>query len=548
MILGTALLSSTHVQIANRAEKAINKIIDNEVEFYRKFCNKPQPAPPDGYQYLWLNEYAENDRCVHVATPRTRKTTTAAMHFLRKLAKTKNRDLLHVGPAKSQTTDQGYKMAYEWIMQSELLQAFIKRTASGKQMLFRDGFEFFNNSKWQCFGSESQIPGFNASDIWIEEGDDFPADRFKDVFDRGMSENPDGTPNFTLITGMIKTRGNLHGFENDDMWHSVYPRMDLHLALRLGILNKDYAKSIRGQYSLEEWLRLMHLIYVESRNFIWESKLHLSQIAGLKWKLKPVLPIDGKTFRRVPGERIGFGMDMGAQGSSEDASDYSLHAFSKIGRFRRWLFGVTWPPSTPPSILINDVCKYWRFFRPDGGFGDALDANLLTQINTKLYQDGLVDYDWSMFGDNSSTAWKKWAEYGLFAPLRNSGLEKHHMYTSLKSGLDNISYINDKDFTGNVIVFPLQDRSRSENHWKILTTILREYANLQSEYTKAGYLSISRINKKIQDDSLGFEGTIKIGDDNADASAMANRFLDFLESLETQGEMDIYTETMERVA
>jgi len=512
------------IEIANRAEKAIKKIIDNDIEFYRKFA---RPYPPDAYQYMWLQEYSNHNRCVHPATPRTRKTTTASLHFFRKIFKHRDVEVLHVAPRVDQAKSQGYRNVYEWIAQSELLKAFVKRSATGKLMLYDDHLELYNGSKYRTFGIDSKFEGFNATDIWIDETDDIPEDGFKKVFDRGLAKNKNGLPTFYLLTGMIKTRGNLYRFENDPLWHVVQPRMDLYLAIQLGVINLEDAKTARGMYTQEEWLRLMHLIYVESKNFIWESKLWKSQIVGLKWGLKPERVLPNRVFKRIPGSIIAIGLDMGAQGSGEDASEYALEVVQGFGRYRRWLYSKVWPPTIDPSVLINDVVRIWEYFRPDGGYGDALGANLITQINTELYERGLVDYDWSLFGDNSAKAWREWAECGLLTPLRNSGMVKHAMFMSLKTALDNISNLEDEDSTGNVFIFPQEDRSVTREEWQELTILLRELSNLTAERTKAGYLSIGRIKKKIEDTDVGFSGTIKLGDDRADALAMANYFLDF---------------------
>ena len=296
----------------------------------------------------------------------------------------------------------------------------------------------------------------------------------------------------------------------------------------------------------EEWLRLMLLIYVESRNFIWESKLRASQLIGLKWGLRPEVPRKGKRFHRAPGSVVSIGLDMGSQGSGDDASEFALEVVQGFGKYRRWLYSKVWPPTTDPSVLINDIADIWEYFRPDGGYGDALDANLIAQINTELYARGLVDYDWTIFGDNSASAWKEWAEYGLLAPIRNSGATKHAMYTSLKAALDNVPYASDKDFSGNVFIFPQEDRSLTTEEWRELTVLLRELSNLTAERTRAGYLSIERIKRKIEDDSIGFSGTLKLGDDRADALAMANYFLDFKMGPSAPQDFKVVAETVER--
>jgi len=62
---------------------------------------------------------------------------------------------------------------------------------------------------------------------------------------------------------------------------------------------------------------------------------------------------------------------------------------------------------------------------------------------------------------------------------------------------------------------------------------------VQAERSTAGYLKIARISKKIRDDELGFYEKSKLGDDNADAFAMSNFFLDTIEALRRIGAVGV---------
>lgn len=535
------------IEIYNRAEQAIGQLLTNRIEWNRKMCH---PFPPDSYQYLWLEEYNSHLRCVHEATPRTRKTTTAGIFFLEKMFKYPWVEVLLVTPRMEQGKRYGYRNVYEWIAQNELLKAYVKRSATGKMMLYDDRVELYNGSKFQVFGIDSRFEGVNATDIWVDETDDIlPSDKFKKIFDRGLAKNKNGLPTFSLLTGMIKSRGNLYNFHHDPLWHVVQPRVDLYLAIELGILAKEYAQAIRGNYSQEEWLRLMLLEYVESRNFIWESKMRASQAVGLHWQIQPEKPIYGRTFRRTPGSFIAIGLDGGAQGSGDDASDYALVVTQATGPYRRYLYSKIWSPTTDSSILINEWMKIWEYFRPDGGYADALIAGLISQFNGELYKHGLVDYDWTMFGDNSQRSWTEWREYRLLTPLRNSGIAKHNMYMSLKTAIDNITNMDKTGWSGNVFIFPQEDTSLLAEEWQDLSMMIRELGNLNAARTNAGYLSIGRIKKKIDDEQLGIHGGIlRLKDDRPDALAMSNFFLDFLLADEGQKDFKVTVETQQRVA
>lgn len=243
----------------------------------------------------------------------------------------------------------------------------------------------------------------------------------------------------------------------------VLPKVNVYQGLAAGWLEKKDVMDQRREMTDEEWLRTQVLIYVESRNFIWSSKLRVSQLIGLRWGLAPVVPVPGDYYRKKDGERVAFGMDMGAQGSGDDASDYVLEVTSAVGPFRRWLFGKRWPGTTDPEVIINDVCELWRFFRPDGGYGDSLDANLIAQINDRLYELGLVRWNWRRLGDNELEGWINWARKGLLTPIVNHGRTKHHFYNSLKKAIDNCSQITRYELPqGRYFVFPQIDRYKAK--------------------------------------------------------------------------------------
>ena len=129
-------------------------------------------------------------------------------------------------------------------------------------------------------------------------------------------------------------------------------------------------------------------------------------------------------------------------------------------------------------------------------------------------------------------SWKKWAKRGLLTPLNNSGRTKHHFYTSLKMVIHSCAQISNMNIPrANLLVFPQVDRFKAKHldHWKELQILLRELENLQSEKTQGGYYKISRIAKKIEDKELQYKDHSKLGDDRADALAMSNYFLDYLE-------------------
>lgn len=439
-----------------------------------------------------------------------------------------------------------FKTQYDIIDKQPVVNAYVRRNSAGKQ-LFGLGFvEFYNNSTAKTFGVNSNFEGENATIQHVDELDDVPADTLKRVKGRATGKNRNGMPTRHRYTGVIWGKLNIWKIEDEfnrglEGAYYVLPKVNVYQGLAAGWLEKKDVMDQRREMSDDEWLRTQVLIYVESRNFIWSSKLRLSQLIGLKWGLTPVVPVPGHVFRRDERERVAFGLDMGAQGSGDDASDYALEVTSSKGPYRRWLFGKRWPATADPEIIINDVAELWFFFRPDGGYGDSLDANLIAQINDRLYEMGLVRSNWRKFGANELDAWPKWAKKGLLTPIVNGGRTKHHFYNSLKKAIDNCTQIANYELpSGKIFIFPQIDRYKAKEleHWKELQILIREIENLQAERTKGGYYKISRISKKIEDKELQFDGNSKLGDDGPDALAMSNYFLDYLEKknfiMETQ--------------
>jgi hypothetical protein len=175
------------------------------------------------------------------------------------------------------------------------------------------------------------------------------------------------------------------------------------------------------------------------------------------------------------------------------------------------------------------MCEYWRFFRPDIGFGDARDANLQAQLNEELYRRGLVGYDWKMTGRNDIDGWAQWARHGLMTPIHNNGRTKHYMFGSLRNLIKNCLHYDGNTSAGDIMVLPMVDREKAaeHEHWRELQQLVRELENLVSEQLKSGYERIDRHKKKISDDKLEFSGSLKLGDDRPDALAMSNHGLTF---------------------
>lgn len=514
-----------HIQVQNKAEAVIQRFAADPIERVRILYGMELRL----FQWEWWYLMDQYPDVVAKGCFRVGKTLVLAIKGLDDKLMHADEEEMIFAPKFEQAVNT-FKYQYDAIYKSPVLRAYIKRTAQGKEDFGLSNVTFVNNSMAKCFGVNSNFEGFNASILHVDELDDVPSDTLKRVFGRGTAKNRNGLPTRNRLSGVIWGKLNLYRFDQDEDYYSL-PPVNVYMGMAMGWLDEKQVRAERKQLTDEEWLRTMCLKYVESRNFIWSSRLHFSQMVGLKWGIHPVPPDPGSSYIRDHGEKIAFGLDMGAQGSGDDASDYSLQVTSAVGPYRRWLWGITWPGTSDPDMIIDEICKAWRFFRPDGGYGDALDANLIALINDELYSRGLVYFNWRIAGGNEQDGWKKWAKHKLLVPLTNAGRTKHHYYNSLKKAIDNCISLKEGPPTGRILVFPLADRDLSQKtaSWRELQILLRELSNLESERTAAGYLKISRIKKRIDDADLDIHGESKLGDDRADGLGMSNYFLDYLD-------------------
>ncbi len=525
-------MASNKIQIQNVAEQVIKHYKDDPFERVRVLYGMELRA----FQWEWWFLMDQYPDVLANACMRVGKTVVIQLKNLDEKLQTPYEEEMIFAPKHDQAV-KTFKTQYDIIDKMPVVNAYVRRNSAGKKM-FGTGFvEFYNNSTAKTFGVNSNFEGENATIQHVDELDDVPADTLKRVKGRATGKNRNGMPTRHRFSGVIWGKLNIWKYEEEFRnnlpgAYFVLPKVNVYQGLAAGWLEKKDVMDQRREMTDEEWLRTQVLEYVESRNFIWSSKLRLSQLIGLKWNIMPVVPVPGQIYKRDSRERISFGLDMGAQGSGDDASDYVLEITASVGPYRRWMFGKRWPGITDPEIIIHDVAELWKYFRPDGGYGDSLDANLIAQINDRLYELGLVRTNWRKLGANELEAWHKWAKKGLLTPLVNGGRTKHHFYNSLKKAIDNCSQIAKLEIpSGRVFIFPQIDRYKAKEleHWKELQVLIREIENLQAERTSGGYLKISRIQKRIDDPELKINESSRLGDDGPDALAMSNYFLDYLD-------------------
>lgn len=441
-----------------------------------------------------------------------------------------------------------FKYQYDVIDKQRVVNAMIRRNSTGKLMFGQGNVEFMNNSRSECFGVTSNFEGKNATIQHVDELDDIPPETMKRVKGRSTGKNRNGLPTRHRFTGVIWGKLNIWAYEQEAKSHIpgsyyILPKVNVYQGLAAGYLEEKDVMDNRRDMTDDEWLRTQCLMFVESRNFIWAARLRISQFIGLKWGLTPIEPIPGGILNRASDEYISFGLDMGSQGSGDDASDYALEITLGKRPFRRWIYGKRWPATSDPEIIIKDVVDLWKFFRPNGGYGDALQANLIAQINDRLYEEELVRFNWRRLGHgNEQESWYKWAQKGLLTPIRNEGHTKHYFYDSLKKAIDNSLNVSKYEMpAGRVFIFPQIDRMKAKHlpSWKELQILIRELENLQAERTRGGYLKITRIHKKTEDRELQYFDNSKLSDDGADALAMSNYFIDYLERVQPRRGCDV---------
>lgn len=460
------------------------------------------------------------------SAPRVGKTFAIELKDLDNQLMNPYEDCLIFAP-KQEQAENSFSEQYERIEREGPIKSFIRRNAAGKIELSKNGVQFFNHSKTKCFGINSNFEGENASILRIEELDDIPDNQIKRVMGRGIGKNKNGLPTRHRLSGVIWGKLNIWKYQNDPIYFTL-PTVDAYQGLAAGLLEDAAVRIARSEMSDDEWLRTMCLKFIESRNFIWSSWLKASQYIGLKWDLAPIPPMPEALNKHG---KITFGLDMGAQGSGEDASEYSLQVIEGSGPFRRWLYGKTWPSDTDPETLIKEINEFWAFYQPDMAYSDARDANLAVQVNEELYSKGLTFWDWKRLGDNNQEGWNRWAERGLMTPIHNTSRNKHAMYVSLRNAINNCVTLSKlSQPAGTIFVFPQIDRDKAAklHGWKELQMLIRELENLVAEILPSGLYKIERYKKKIEDKQLKFSGTIKLGDDRTDALAMANWAMDFV--------------------
>jgi len=495
------------IQVRNRAEEEIQRDAASDLLWLKHVCNitaRPQ-------QLMYMAQMDEHPFISIVAMQRTGKSKAAQFKNCKWAACNPKEDLRYFAPTVYQAR-KNLKETIDLILQSPILLAYIE-TRLGRRQISATNFSFLNGSNGEAFGQDSKLDGVNATIEHLDEFDDMDLEIVKNrIWPRGSGQNENGQPTRVEITGTIQEeQGNLHAISLDPSFFKP-PMFTIYHAREAGLIDQAFFTLLQEQLTPDEWLRIALCMYKGGRQFFPQKALRKMQIKGAEMLCSVVDPELGKEYK-TEGE-ISFGLDMGAQGTQSTSSKYSLAVTEQVGLWKRWIFGREWAPTTDPKIIKRDVIELWSYFRPIGGFGDAFDANIIADINDKLYEQGLTSYSRQREGteENTQANWDKWP----LQPIRFTGYQKHWMLKTLRDD------IIESRFYAPMLDVEADDRwdpSKAKNYLdpaigeKALIKFLVQCKNMRAERAPGGQYYLYSMIKP------------RLGDDNVDSAAMANAFL-----------------------
>ncbi|MDP2398873.1 MAG: hypothetical protein Q8M53_11010 [Burkholderiales bacterium] len=498
------LSSGDRVKLSIRAERELLRFKDDHALWHKHIHN----VELDPMQILKCMEMDAHPNTVDFSARRTRKTSIKELYCLKKLATQPYQEEGIVAPRLQQSLTN---LAYhgEAIRRSEILRAYVN-WKSGREQLTDSGYEFVNRSKAQAYGIMSQIDGDALSIASLEETDDMPQERLLSRFlpmlggsgRMGAPRDASFKPS-VRISGVFKGADTLQRLINSGEYH-ILPVVNVYMGIELGILNRDFVLSLRGQLPAAEWIRQYLCKNVAAANHIHERAVRQALTIGLKAHLAIAEPMPGDRYKKRG--IIAFGYDHTGHGESPTASKSALVVTEQIGNFTTFPFVHTWPAGTDDKLIEMDLYAFWDYFRPEYAIGDAYGVGMLTSLNDRLYAAGLTSVDRRSIADGQSTgsAWQDWA----FQPLRFEGMVKHSMASALRSIFHNgraaIPYFDAdmEDILGqvgrNVIqLSSAQNGGKAGPDW---TAFIRQLVNIKATPTKASYASYKMVDPKIGDD------------------------------------------------
>lgn len=510
--------AAQRVTVTNRAEAEIQRYAGDHVAWHKHVLN----VDLDPIQEIKMDFMDEYPFTVDPSCRRTRKTSTKELYHLKKMACESDHELSIVAPKEDQAkVCLNYHL--EAIRDSEILLSYI-RTKEGKRRISDTSYEFANSSIAKIYGIMSRMDGMDTTIADVEEVDDIDKER---LWGRYMLTLQGTQRLFAKRTGDIQKTGRFTGvFQGADLmadlvrkakhpeWNRrlmapmlkqlgidaqaadgadlegfrffCLPVIDVHQGMAAGIINPMIVQIVQADLTRDQYARQLLCIPTEGRNFFKERHLRLSMQRANMAGCEPVPPIPGQ---RYPKRGLTFlGFDKGGHGESESASRNTAHVLEQWGNYTVWLWGKEWPADEDDEPIKRELIEWHRYFRFDGGYGDAYGASLIAGFNDELRDRGLIDIDRREFGGSSAGTWEQW----YFSPVRMEGMTKHLMFTALE-----------RDIRGGRFLIPyVNNLNKHEPGYDLLHRTLKQFANMKAEKTSKSYDSYQMVEKKVGDDNV----------------------------------------------
>ncbi len=519
--MASRVSAARRMELQSVAEREVMRYAGDHAMWHKYVHN----VSLDAVQILKMKEMDQYPNTIDFSSRRTGKTACKELYNLEFNACHADQELGVVAPREAQSiVNLNYHL--DAIRRSPILDNYLAHK-SGRKQISDTRYEFMNRSKAQAYGIMAQVDGGDLTVASLEEVDDMPKDRLYSRFllmlgatrRLGAAADSKNDPQIRItgvfkgadtLSGMLdsgeyRAIGALHGerarqairkmaeagwLDADEMELENYryplPLLNAPNAIELGLLNRSFIDSIRGELSRDEFVRQLLCINTASRNLVWEKYLRRALQVGLESGLELASPLPGETYRKRG--MVTFGYDHSGHGENPDSSKYALVVLELIGIFVVPIFCRTWAPGTDEKVVEADLLEYWRYFRPDDAMGDAYGVGLLTSLNDRLFTEGLTPINRLAISDGESTAstWSEWA----FSPIRFEGMTKHSMAQAVRATFHN----------GHAAIPYYEDREFSDPEVADLLTLCKQITNIKPEPSRASYSTYKMAEPKLGDD------------------------------------------------
>jgi hypothetical protein len=467
------------ITVTNRLHEAIHRFKGNTGLWIKDKAGielEPQ-------QLVFVEEIKNNNFSVIIEPPRAGKTVAVEAVCMEELATNEREHELIIGPALSQSKN-ALKEQLDWIEGSPILKPYIAK-ARGKPLISDSRYEFLNKSGAQALSIGGRIDSYEASILRGEEMDDMDMEVWNNrVISRGGRKNKSGLPLRIRLSGTIQLgNGPLFMFSNDKNYHLV-TQFDIYTLLQLGIYDEGAIQEAKNRYTKEQWLRIYLLIFIDAKNFIWESSLHkcLMKSLSIGWKGIEYNPY-GPKYK--PTGMVYCGFDCGHSGEGKIHSVYRADLVEVIGNQILWLNGFEWESTEDPDKIEKELCDYWGFYGASAGYGDALKSAMIARMNDRLFNMGYIDINRGENPENKPSDWDQWS----FSPKWNTGKAKYIWGSITKILIDNTEFI-----------IPYYDRKDDRPIALMAKRLTDALTNIRQVHNKTSYDSLEIIKPEIGDD------------------------------------------------